>query len=272
MRLPAGWSATRLAIPFACVGTLLLWSSLGFGAPSAPKITQQRAASHLMRYHVALPIGWSKARQWGVVVVVPDAAREFRANLEAFVAARDTLPFILVAPEVLTCGGASTRTPEHYSYAPAEWDSLASGDDFAFDDAGLAAVLADVHRLWGGESKAFLTGWEAGGHTVWAQALTRPERWRGVAPVSTNYQRRGIDDARFSSAPERTRLPLQVFCENAAPNAAAPSARFTDQQTAQAMADARAHGFAPAPVRKVPGKHGPLAAPVLSWCDSLARR
>lgn len=257
---------------FACVGTLLLWSPLGLSAPSAPRITDHQAASHLMRYHLALPIGWSAGRPWGVVVVIPDATREFRANLEAFVAARDSLPLILVAPEVLTCGGAATRTPEHYSYTPAEWDTLARGDDFAFDDAGLAAVLADVHRLWGGEPKAFLTGWEAGGHTVWAQALTRPERWRGVAPVSTNYQRRGIDDSRFSSAPGRARLPIQVFRENAPQGAAATSARFTDQQTAQALADARAHGFAPAPVRMVAGKHGPLAAAVLSWCDSLARR
>jgi dienelactone hydrolase len=250
------------------MGMLLLWSSLGLSVPSAPKITDHQAASHLMRYHVALPIGWSGGRPWGVVVVIPDAARDFRGNLEAFVAARGRLPLILVAPEVLTCGGAATRTPEHYSYTPAEWDSLNRQDDFAFDDAGLAAVLADVRRQWGGEPKAFLTGWEAGGHTVWAQALTRPERWRGVAPVSTNYQRRGIGDSRFSSAPERAQLPIQVFRESAA----APSARFTDQQTEQAMADARAHGFAPAAVRMVPGKHGPLAAAVLSWCDSLARR
>lgn len=272
MRSLANGSMLRAARLGACLGTILAWSSLALSAPTAQKVTDHQATSHVMRYHVALPAGWSEGRTWSVVVVIPDAAREFRANLDAFVAARDRLPLILVAPEVLTCGGARSRTLDHYSYTPAEWGSLDPKNDFAFDDAGLAAVLADVHRLWGGEPKAFLTGWEAGGHTVWAQALTRPERWRGVAPVSTNYQRRGIDDARFSSAPERTRLPIQVFREVAPPSAAHPSLQFTDQQTAQAMADARAHGFAPAPVRKVAGKHGPLAPAVLAWCDSLARQ
>src|SRR5215470_3625752 len=115
------------------------------------------ATSHPMRYHVALPEGWSASRSWPVVVVIPDAGREFQGNLETFVTARGSRPYILVAPEVLTCGGARSRTIDHYSYAKATWDSLQQVDDFAFDDGGVAAVLADVRREWHGESKAFLT-------------------------------------------------------------------------------------------------------------------
>ena len=49
--------------------------------------------------------------------------------------------------------------------------------------------------------------------------------------------------------------------------------KFLMQQTADALADARTHGFAPAPVRVVPGAdHGPLAPSVLAWCDSLRSR
>ena len=49
--------------------------------------------------------------------------------------------------------------------------------------------------------------------------------------------------------------------------------RFFDQQTAQALADARAHGFAPLPVRIVPGAdHGPLPGPVLAWFEKLLRK
>lgn len=252
-------------------GALLAGSSLpGAPVPAAPAISVEQASSHVMRYHLALPEGWSSGRTWAVVVVIPDAAREFRANLETFVAARGHRPFILVAPEVLTCGGASTRTPEHYSYTRAEWQGLAAGDDFAFDDAGMAAVLADVHRKWGGNARAFLTGWEAGGHTVWAQALRRPERWCGVAPVTTNYQRRGLDDTTFSTAAARATLPIQPLRCGVARGEAATAVRFCDQQTARALADARAHGFAPRDVRTVAGAaHGPLAEAVLAWCDSL---
>ncbi len=91
--------------------------------------------------------------------------------------------------------------------------------------------------------------------------------------MSTNYRRRGLDGARFSSDTERARLPIQVFREGAPTHGAGPGAEFTDQQTASAMADARDHGFAPRPVRVIPGAaHGPLAGAVLAWCDSLARR
>jgi hypothetical protein len=226
-----------------------------------------------MRYHLALPAGWTRGRTWPVVVVVPDAGRDFAGNLQAFVAVRGDRPFLLVAPEVMSCGGARSRTANRYSYSPAEWDSIAAGDDFAFDDAGLAAVLADVRERWRGEAKAFLTGWEAGGHTVWAQTLRRPERWRGVAPVSTNYQRRGLDSTTFSRAPGRATLPIRVFRCGAPTGTAVEAIRFCDQQTARAVADARAHGFAPLPVRVVPGAdHGPLPGPVLAWFETLLRR
>lgn len=184
--------------------------------------------------------------------------------------ARGSRPYILVAPEVLTCGGARTRTLEHYSYSPTEWAELQSGDDFAFDDAGLAAVLADVHKTWGGEATAFLTGWEAGGHTVWAQAFRAPQRWRGVAPVTTNYQRRGLEPAAFSTAAARSTLPIQVLRCGSPTGEAATAMPLWEQQIDLALKDARAHGYSPRPVRVVTGaEHGPLPEAVLAWCDSL---
>ena len=47
-----------------------------------------------------------------------------------------------------------------------------------FDIDGIAAVSADVRKLYHGESRYFLTGWEAGGHTVWALLLGHPEEVR----------------------------------------------------------------------------------------------
>ena len=129
-----------------------------------------------------------------------------------------------------------------------------------------------MHRRWRGEPQAFLTGWEAGGHTVWAQALRHPERWRGVAPVTANYQRRGIDSTSISRAPERASLPIQPFRCGAPTGGVAHAITFLDQQTALALSDARAHGFRPALVRVVAGAvHGPLCEAVLAWCDSLRR-
>ena len=244
--------------------------ALAATVPGSAAISVHRAATHPMRYHLALPTGWSARTDWPVLVVIPDAGRAFRANLEQFVIARGDRPYILVAPEVLSCGGARSRTPDHYSYSRAEWDSLQGGDDFAFEDAGLRAVLADVRQNWRGEPKAFLTGWEAGGHTVWAQAFRHPELWRGVAPVTANYQRRGLDSMPFSTAPERATLPIQPLLCGAPTGEAVRAVPNASQQTALAVGDALEHGFQPRPVRKVPNRdHGPLPEAVIAWCDSL---
>ena len=239
-------------------------------AGSDSPITAQQAATHGMRYHLALPHGWTADRPWPVLVVIPDAHRDFAANLARFVSARGQRPYILVAPEVLSCGGARTRTRDRYAYNAAEWSALQDGDDFAFEDAGLGAVLADVAKKWHGEPRAFLTGWEAGGHTVWAQTFRHPERWRGVAPVTTNYQQRGVTASSFSRDAARAALAVQpLFCGVATGDAAEARA-FCEKQTAHALADAREHGFAPNSVRVVAGaEHGPLPEAVLAWCDSL---
>jgi pimeloyl-ACP methyl ester carboxylesterase len=225
-----------------------------------------------MRYHLALPVDWSAKRTWPVLVVVPDASREFEANLTRFVAARGERPYILVAPEVMSCGGARTRTRDHYSYTAAEWTAIEREDDIAFDEAGVAAVLSDVRGQWNGEPRAYLTGWEAGGHTVWALGLRHPERWRGLAPVTPNYQRRGLDPASFSRDPSRASLPIQPFRCGAPTGEIGAAMEFIERQTALASDDARSHGFRPQSMRVVAGAdHGPLPEAVLAWCDSLRR-
>jgi len=55
---------------------------------------------------------------------------------------------------------------------------------------------------WQGEAKAFLTGWEAGGHTVWAQALRHPSAgaaWRR-SPRTTSAE---------AWIPRRSRAPFE---------------------------------------------------------------
>jgi dienelactone hydrolase len=255
-----------------CLAAWVAFPALALAATvsGSAAISTHRATSHPMRYHLALPSGWSAKTEWPVLVVIPDASREFQANLQQFVTARGARPYILVAPEVLSCGGAGSRTPDHYSYSRAEWDSLQGADDFAFEDAGLQAVMADVRKNWRGEPKAFLTGWEAGGHTVWAQAFRHPERWRGVAPVTPNYQRRGLDPGSFSRAPERAALPIQPFLCGAPTGDGVRAAPNAVQQTAVAEGDGREHGFLPRPIRVVPNRdHGPLPEAVMAWCDSL---
>ena len=252
----------------------VLAGGMAMAAGPAPRaITSHQVAGHAMRYHLALPVGWAAGGSWPVVVVIPDAHRNFEQNLRRFAETPAARGFTLVSPEVLSCGGTRDLTSPPYSYSPADWAIARSESETEFDDQGLAAVIAEVHARWGGETRAFLTGWEAGGHTVWAQALRRPERWRAVAPVTTNYQGRGLTSATLSTDSSRATLPIQVFWCGAPKGEVAAAMHFLRAQTDQALADARAHGFRPRPIRVVAGAdHGPLPGPVMAWFDSLAHR
>src|SRR5262245_519266 len=128
------------------------------GVPDSTTIAAHQASTHPMRYFVALPAGWTAERAWPVVVVVADAHRDFAGNLRRFVEARGARPYLLVAPEVVTCGGTRDQTSPPYSYTDAEWTNARSPKDFDFDDAGLAAVIAEVHAQWNGAARAYLTG------------------------------------------------------------------------------------------------------------------
>ena len=238
-------------------------------AQAAPAITTHQAAAHPMRYHLALPEGWTPARSWPVLVVIPDAHRDFQENLQRFVAARGNRPVILVAPEVLTCGGTAGLASPPYGYTAADWKAARAQGDFAFDDAGLQAVLAEVARRWKGEPKAFLTGWEAGGHTVWPLLFRHPERWRAVFPVTTNYQGRWMDEAAFSRDPARATVPVRVLTCGAPVGEDAQAVAIFGKQAERAMAEATAHGFANLTSTVVPGApHGNLAAAVFAGMDA----
>jgi hypothetical protein len=76
----------------------------------------------------------------------------------------------------------------------------------------------------------------------------------------------------WSRTPERAALPIQLFRCSHPTGAAVEGFRAWDLQMTRALADARAHGFSPAPLRVVPGTdHGPLPGPVLAWFETLLR-
>lgn len=241
-------------------------------APPAPSAAPElrTASTHPMRYWLSLPHGHSRERKWPVLVVIPDATRDFAGNLASFVAARRDGPFILVAPLVLTCGGPYRGDPP-YPYAEAVWREADRSGDFRFDADGIAAAVADVGRLFGGDERYFLTGWEAGGHTVWAMLLLHPERLRGALPVSPNYRGRWVSEKTVSSSPARAGLPVRVlFCDKLeGEHEAGRQGWFA--QTKEAMGLAEAHGYRNVSLATVPGRpHGPLAQDVLEVISKLA--
>ncbi len=246
-------------------------ASLAPEVRAAPEV--RTATGHPMQYAVSRPVGWTAGKRWPVLVVIPDAGRDFLGNLDAFVKARGDRPLLLVAPYVVTSGGAGYRNADSYHYSEAAWAQVKRAGDFGFDDEGIAAVLADVSKRDGGEDRYFLTGWEAGGHTVWAMLFRHPEALRGVVPVSTNYKGRWLDAAAYSTSPSRADLPVRVLFVGAAAAESRVAYEAWLGQTKEAMEVARAHGFRNVSLSVVEGKpHGPLADEVLAAIAPLMGR
>lgn len=234
------------------------------GAQTPGPITLHKAQHHAMQYYLSLPAGWNTGRSWPVVVSIEDADRDFKRNADTFVKARGDMPFILVIPEVVTNGGPRYREAPGYTYHEADWDEVAKAGDWAFDDQGLAAVLSDVHRLYGGESRYFLTGWEAGAHTVFALAFNHPERLVAVAPVCPNYAARNVS---FSSSKPSLTLSIRVFSGSSDPSWGPGKPLYVQARRAESEAGAHGMKFTYQTVR---GKgHEPLATQVLEWFDSF---
>lgn len=222
------------------------------------------ASKHPMRYYLSLPTNWSKDRTWPVVVAIESADRDFRGNAEAFIRARGRRPFIVLVPEVVTNGGPLSKEAPGYSYSLADWSRVDRDGGWKFDEDGLAAVIADVRDQFSGNPKYYLTGWEAGTHTVFALAFAHPERLAAVAPVCPNYAGRYVS---FSNGSGRQELPIRVFAGSADPSWG-PDKPLT-VQTTRAEKEAKQHGFHFS-FALVPGKgHGPLAEAVLGWFDTL---
>lgn len=234
----------------------------------APAQELRTATTHPMQYYLSLPQGWTAARKWPVLVAIESANREFQTNAEVFTKARGAAPFLIVVPFVVTNGGTRGRTSPPYRYSPQQWTGIERTGDFAFDFAGLAAILADLHKQYAAEDRYFVTGWEAGGHTVWALTFQHPEALRASIPVTSNYQGRGMTPANFSTHPSRADLPVHILEAGKGP-APWPNP-FLAQQVSEARKQATAHGFSNITSAVAAGKeHGPLAEEVIAFCAKI---
>lgn len=230
---------------------------------ASPAIEQRTVTGHALQYLVSLPQGWTAAKQWPAVVVIDSARREPREAIAEFIAARGEAPWILISPFVVTNGGARFREVPTYPYAAAAWAEVDRQGQFAFDEAGIAAMLADARKQFAAEERAWITGWEAAGHTIFALLFQHPDWFRGAAIATPNYAGRWLDGARFSTWPGRTSLPVRILiADDKLVAVLAP-------QIDRAIATARQHGFANVSTERVPKPHGSLAPEVLKFFATI---
>jgi hypothetical protein len=226
------------------------------------------ASSHPIQYYLSLPEGWVAGKKWPVVVVIESADRQFLEAATAFAQARKHRPFILVTPLVVTNGGAGYRSVPTYHYSEPVWDRIQTSGQFNFDMEGITAIMQDVVKQDSGEDKYFVTGFEAGGHTVWGILFNHPEVTRGAALVCPNYLGRWVDAEHISSAPGRTGLPIRNFVGTKDDLCSPGNPIYTQMERAMNLADA--HGYKNVSLVRLEGKgHERLADEVLGYFSSL---
>ena len=248
---------------------VMLTGSLSAQKPPAP-IERRTTALHPMRYLVSRPLGWKAGESYPVVVAVTDGDREFEKTARAFMAARGNRPWVIVVPEVLTGGPPLRYSPSKraaYDYGTSVWFRAYMTTDCAFDVAGMTALVLDVKRLDSPLGRFYLTGWEAGGHLVWAQYFRHPETWSAVAAVSPNYISRCMQDRKFAT-PVDSGPPVRLFY-SASDTAGAPGGVLYTQWLAVQRIATR-QGFAHLSEKSVAARpRGPMPQEVLAWFDSL---
>jgi poly(3-hydroxybutyrate) depolymerase len=234
----------------------------------APQL--KTATSHPIQYYLSLPEGWTASKKWPVIVVIESANREFLDAATAFALARQHRRFILVTPLVVTNGGAGFRTVPTYHYSNEVWDRIQNSGQFNFDMEGITAIMQDVVKQYGGEDNYFVTGFEAGGHTVWGILFNHPEVVRGAALVCPNYLGRWVDEQHITSTPERTGLAIRNFVGTKDELCSPGKPIYTQIERAMSLADA--HGYKNVSLTRVDGKgHERLAGEVLDYFSSLIK-
>ena len=84
--------------------------------------------------------------------------------------------FILAAPLVTTNGGTNYRQADTYNYSEATWSEIKKDrlNSTWMESPPWPQTFKTTSAV---RSAIFLTGWEAGGHTVWAMILQTPNEW-----------------------------------------------------------------------------------------------
>jgi len=151
------------------------------------------SGEHQLVGYVSLPKDWKKDKTYPVLVGVEGAGCGFLGYCRGFAKERGQRAVIVVAP--ITLSNTNELKPELYPCYPKtlldEWGKKR----LDFDAPGIDALLAVVKKRFGGEDKAFYTGFSGGGIYTYFKLFHDPEHVRGAAPACGNFGGAGLEGA-----------------------------------------------------------------------------
>ncbi|HCW05966.1 MAG TPA: hypothetical protein DGG95_01225 [Cytophagales bacterium] len=241
-----------------------------FSQSCSAQLQLLKASNHPMQYYLSLPEGWSKNKTWPVVILLEAADKEFKLNAERFVAARATMPFILVAPFNTNNGNDGRRDPKIFPYSTETWDYMEKIGDCQFNDEGIGQIIKDVAQQFNGEEKIYVTGFEAGTHVLWSLVFNHPELVKAAAPVAGNFRNRCVESSKIASDPSKKIFPIKSFV-GAKDDFFGPGGKIRNQWTEVATL-AKANGYLTISETVIPEKgHEPMPKEVMNYFYSLIK-
>jgi predicted esterase len=160
--------------------------------PARDRLVLKTASGHPIRYYLSLPPAYRPGRRWPVLVCADCAGSNFRSLAEHFRKERGRLPCLLVVPCTFSNTNAITgamRAKYRRLYPDDLIDHVRgpSCADLDWDEAGLLAILRDLHRDYDTEERFYITGFSGGGLLAYRMIFKHPDLLAGAAPECANF-------------------------------------------------------------------------------------
>lgn len=192
-----------------------------------------------MQYYLSLPKDWSAEKRWPVMVTIVGSGRDWEPNFRQFVSARGERPYVVVTPVIKTLG----KSEEEFQQ--------------------LAKLIPEVLEEVKGEPRVFMTGFSAGGHTVWQFIFRKPEMLAAAAPACSNFGYRLLEGLEKPKTPPTVRVHAVQGEKDSA-------RKFLDPQFEQAAALGKEHGYPEFTRELVPGmEHNPCPKQAVEFFEKV---
>jgi poly(3-hydroxybutyrate) depolymerase len=223
---------------------------------------------------LSLPDGWKKGKTFPVLVTVDGAGSNFLGAARGSAKRRGKRPWIVLAPCTLVNTNAlAAKKYPWYDAALLERMGPDGRARFAWDVAGLLALLDTVSERFGGEEKFAITGFSGGGNLTYGMTLLHPARIRFAMPACANFGGHGAADA---AKPENGGPPVFIYTGEKDPHRTWTFGKKgnpgIEPQTDNAVKVLEEKGFLNIKRAMLPGvKHSSLAGKVWETADALAK-
>jgi predicted peptidase len=221
------------------------------------------AKDHPIQYYVSFPKAWTAKSKFAVVILFEAAGKEYKKNIERFIAARGEAPFILVQPIHTNNGNQGRGDATLFPYTKETWAYIDKVGDCQFNSDGINAIYNEIHGEYNTQDRWYVTGFEAGVHMLWWMVFNRPDLVKVAVPVEGNYRSRCVDESKIDHGPKSSIIIKAFFGDK--DELSKPGAVFYDQWI-QAKDVAKKNGFSNISEQVVAGKgHETMEKEVLDF-------